>query len=225
METGTLPIKYVIMNRRLNYLKHILSTSEHELIRKVYEAQKRRPTKNDWVLSVNADRKDINLSLSDEQICKISSKKFKKIVREKIRKSAFEYLISLKNSHSKVKEILYEKFKIQQYLTDSKLTMKQKSLLFKLRTKMLNVKANFSTFYQNSTHCDYCNSGEIQTQQHLLESCEKIISNCKSIFNNIDVDHEFIYGSIEQQIKVTKLYIDIEDIRDDFKMTEEDDLT
>jgi len=45
LETGLLPIRFIIKKRRLNYLRHILSRDKEELISKVYYAQKRRPGK------------------------------------------------------------------------------------------------------------------------------------------------------------------------------------
>ena len=47
LETGILPIKYIIISRRLSFLKHILNQNDHELIAKVNSAQKRKPTKDD----------------------------------------------------------------------------------------------------------------------------------------------------------------------------------
>ena len=41
LETGVIPIIYIIMSRRLSYLKHYLNLNDHELISKVYQAQKR----------------------------------------------------------------------------------------------------------------------------------------------------------------------------------------
>ena len=46
LETGLLPIRYIIKKRRLNYLRHILSRNREELISKIYYAQKRKPLKN-----------------------------------------------------------------------------------------------------------------------------------------------------------------------------------
>ena len=48
LETGILPIKYIIISRRLSFLIHILNQNYHELIAKVNTAQKRKKTKNDW---------------------------------------------------------------------------------------------------------------------------------------------------------------------------------
>ena len=45
--------------------------------------------------------------------------------------------------HSKVKNIKYDKLELQQYMADSKFTSNNIKLLFKLRTRMVQVKANF----------------------------------------------------------------------------------
>ena len=55
--------------RRINYLKHILSRSRTELIRKVFEAQKNEPTSGDFVTSVKKDLE--KFALSEEIIEKI----------------------------------------------------------------------------------------------------------------------------------------------------------
>ena len=56
LETGCLPIKFVLKTRRLMYLHHILSRSEDEVIRKFYEAQKSKPSKGDWSKTVKDDK-------------------------------------------------------------------------------------------------------------------------------------------------------------------------
>ena len=44
LETGCVPIKYILKMRRLMYLHHILKRPHDELIRKFYEAQKFKPS-------------------------------------------------------------------------------------------------------------------------------------------------------------------------------------
>ena len=48
LETGTLPIRFVIANRRLVYYFNIMSKPESELIHRVFKAQMLSPTKGDW---------------------------------------------------------------------------------------------------------------------------------------------------------------------------------
>ena len=47
LETGKIPLRFVVYKRRLMYLWHILNTSENELIHKVYSVQKLKTTKGD----------------------------------------------------------------------------------------------------------------------------------------------------------------------------------
>ena len=82
---------------------------------------------------------------------------------------------------------------------------------------MFEAKSNFPSLHQNNLQCNYCLSREDQTQRHLLENCEKIMSKSKAIYNNIDIDHDFIYGQIDQQSKVTKLFMEIEKAMEDLR--------
>ena len=54
LETSTVPIRFILMGRRLMYLWTILHKSENELVRKVFNTQTKFPAKNDWVLQKNA---------------------------------------------------------------------------------------------------------------------------------------------------------------------------
>ena len=59
LETGLVPMRYVVMKRRLMYLHHILHRPETEIIRKVYDVQKQIQTKNDWFGLVQKDLKKL----------------------------------------------------------------------------------------------------------------------------------------------------------------------
>ena len=74
LETGAIPIKFIIKQRRLSYLHHILTRKDNELIKKVYMAQKRKSVNNDWVLTVKKDIDKIKLNLSDEEIAKFKKR-------------------------------------------------------------------------------------------------------------------------------------------------------
>ena len=45
LETGTIPIRYIIKKRRINYLHHLLTRESTELINKVCLAQRRKSCK------------------------------------------------------------------------------------------------------------------------------------------------------------------------------------
>ena len=52
LETGTLPFRYIIMARRVNYLHYLLRLNNDELLYKFFKAQEEFPGKNDWILTV-----------------------------------------------------------------------------------------------------------------------------------------------------------------------------
>ena len=65
---------------------------------------------------------------------------------------------------------------------------------------MIDVKGNFKHMYNGNLQCSLCGECEVQTQEHLLV-CEKIVENCQELFDNIFVEHDYIYGTIEKNTK------------------------
>ena len=142
-----------------------MSQKKSEMIRKVYEAQNRNPAKNGWSLIVENDLKDIDF---EENIENFSKTSFKKIVKEKIEKIAFKYLMNKKEKHSKLQDITYRSLTCQSYLKSKKFSNERKNLLFKLRTRMVEVKSNFRSLYEGNAMCRLCYTKE-ETQEHLIE--------------------------------------------------------
>ena len=105
LETGCLPISYIIVSKRLIYLHYILHEEESSLISRFFYTQLKRPLKGDWVLEVQKNLEEYRIKSTIEEIKKMSRDKFKKEVDDAVRSTAFEDLIKMKNSHSKVKHI------------------------------------------------------------------------------------------------------------------------
>ena len=105
LETGSLPVSYVIKSRRLNFLHCILSEPESSLVRSFLEAQISSPIRNDWVSQVKADIINLDINLTFEEIEEFSKEAFKELVKTKVRTKAFTELLNIQKSHSKGKEI------------------------------------------------------------------------------------------------------------------------
>ena len=130
------------------YLHHILKRPKTELIRKFYDAQRLKPSKNDWVIAIDNDKKDFEIKYSDCDIGKMSKNKFRDFLETRIKKFAFEYLMRKKGTHSKIKDLVYTKLDCQNYLKyDFELNNEDKMLLFKFRTRMIDMKNNFKNNY------------------------------------------------------------------------------
>ena len=63
LETGNIPIRFIIMARRLNFLWYILNEEEDSLIRRFLEAQLDSPVKGDWVNTVREDLEELKIDL------------------------------------------------------------------------------------------------------------------------------------------------------------------
>ena len=66
------------------YLWHILSRDKTELIRRVYETQKISSNAGDWIRLIEADKIELNITMSDEEIQGASKDMFKTFVKEKV---------------------------------------------------------------------------------------------------------------------------------------------
>ena len=74
--------------------------------------------------------------------------------------------------------------------------------------------------FPENLQCNLCNENIVQSQDHLL-SCQKIIDHCKELYENINIEHDDIYGNVEKQLNVVRLYHKVLNIKD--KINEEQD--
>ena len=115
------------------------------MIVKVLKAQEKNPTKGDWFSTVMDDSEELKLNTTIDDLQKLKKTQIKNRVKDAIKKEAFNYLCKEKDEKqkSKLKDLNYEKLQIQKYLTTDKITTNRKIILFKARTRMLNVLNNF----------------------------------------------------------------------------------
>ena len=198
LETGALPVKYVITSRRLNYLKHIHMLEDHELVRRIYQAQRDDPRKGDWWEAAKNDLETFDID--EDKLKQLNKKQAKKYIKEQIYVKAFTDLKLLKANHSKVKHIKYEKFETQEYLKSPKYTFKEASTLLALRSRTVNnIKANTRLFSQNDLLCPLCLKDE-DTQEHCL-NCPKLIRQNENHleYNDIFSSNESVQHEIANQ--------------------------
>ena len=138
------------------------------MLHKFLKAQKNKPVKNDWILQIEKDKKELNIDVTDDKLLKMSKGVFKNFIRKKIKCAALEHLNKLKRKHIKVKFIKSEDLKCSSYLINPKFTAKEAKLLFKFRTHMYSVKENFENLYEQNMLCDLCRVTKC-SQSHLFQ--------------------------------------------------------
>ena len=199
LETGAIPIRYVLIGRRLMYLWTILQKNEDELVSKVFKAQKLFPVKDDFVNQITEDKEEIGLLLTESEIKFMKKTKFKNLVKEKIRVSAHSYLLEKKEKLSKLDNLTSD-FNFKEYLSTDKLSISEKQLLFKLRTRMIPVKGNFSSMYKDDMSCRLCNMNLTESQEHLFSCSFLKHANEGTSVEYLDIFHP----NLEKQIRAVK---------------------
>ena len=124
------------------YFQTLITREDGELTKKVYETQKINPSKGDWIEHLKEDFQFIDENI-DEKVAKEMTKlQYKTMIKKKIRQKVFENLKTVQQSHSKVKDIIYSTFKMQDYMNNHILTNHEISLIFALRSRSVRNVAN-----------------------------------------------------------------------------------
>ena len=206
LETGSIPIRFIIASRRINYLHTILSRDKDELTRKVLEAQIESPLSGDFADLVLKDLQMIDLPINLSNIDQYSQLRFKDEVKRKIRIAALKYLRQLQSSHTKTKHLKYETLNIQSYLKSSTFSNKETKLLSLLRSRMHpDFKCNYRESVKNDIFCPLkCNEENEEkfsdTQEHLIH-CKKILKDMKFGLNVNSIEYSDIFSNNEPRLK------------------------
>ena len=82
-ESGNVPVRFILMGRRLVYLWYLLHEEKESLLSMFFHAQLSSPGKGDWVLTVQEDIVNLEISMDMEGITATSQSRFKSIVRNR----------------------------------------------------------------------------------------------------------------------------------------------
>ena len=208
LETGTQKLRHILSYRRLMYHHNIISRQENETIVKIYKKQQEDCVKGNWLKLLEKDFKFIGVEMNEEKIRSTPKDIYKKEIKQLIDQAAFSYFIELKNTHKKIKDIHYEALKIQPYLQSKLLNIKEKELLYSLRSHCHMSKFNFKKLFKNNINCRF-GCKETEDQIHIFTNCVPL--NSKR--SNSKVTYNHIYGSVLEQKDLMTSFIQIEQER------------
>ena len=171
------------------------------------------PHEGDFVKLIEDDFKLINEKFDKTKVISMTKNSFKKWVKKRIEKAAFEYLLKEQEKQSKIKDMKYDKFELQQYLKSSLFSNYEIEMLAKLRSKMVDVKANFSTKYSNNLECSIKDCVLEENQEHIMSNCQSIQNKLKFNIKNVTLNDIFS-KSTKKQNNATKKFIKVFEIRD-----------
>ena len=116
-------------------------------------------------------------TINETSIRSANKNNAKNIINKAVKHKFLEKLKQTGAEKSKVSNLInnenYVELRMQKYLT--KLTRQEASIIFKTKTRMLDVKNNYKNKY-NDLKCRKCKTAE-ETQQHILQECPAIHTN------------------------------------------------
>ena len=205
-----IPIRYIIMARRINYLHYLANLKENELLNNFFMAQVKTPQKGDWILTVMENVEHLGLDVDIDILNGMNQEKFKKNVKHAVYKAAFNYLLSKARGHSKMEKLHYEedkKYELQSYFKSEKLTKNEVQLYFRFRTRMEDFSENFKNGAIETT-CSLCLKQDSQlifsdSQQHFL-ICKVVIDKVPKIVHLLEKE---IYSVNNVNIEAVKVLV------------------
>ena len=155
LELGILPVRYEIKMRQLLFRKRILDKKHDDPCLLTYNEKLKFENKTNWANNINVLglRRDYNLPLNDDNIKNMSVSHRKYFVKSAIFKEALLQLQVELFSNRKTNHISHQHsfFKTNDCLI--KLPTHLERLVFKAKTRMLDVKVNYKRKYKNGLHC------------------------------------------------------------------------
>ena len=132
------------------FLHYVLNEDQESLICRLYKAQVKNQTINDWSLTVENDLKELGISQSNEEIKTLKKEKFAEIVEQIVEERALQFLNSVSLKHTNVLHIVHTKLCMQEYLKSNKVqNIYHSKFIFQARTRMLDCKTNISNEHKN----------------------------------------------------------------------------
>ena len=118
----------------------------------------------------------------------MKNEQFRSLIKLKCAKAGLEYLLKQKLTKSKMTNLSYKELTTKQYLLSSKISLRKKQMLFKLRTRMMPTPENFGLHKV----CKICEI-DYDTTKHVL-SCIFLKGQVPEVLG-LDIDSlESIYS-------------------------------
>ena len=192
LENGFVPARFQVQRQMLNRLQYILQQPEGSLLPRMYEAQRKFPTKGDWASETALIVEKHEINLTNCQIRCMKENTFKALTKRQSRKRAFKYLITKLQGGSKGSSIRYNTLEMADYLLpECELTVEEKISMFSIRCEMNDLPFNFGTKQDCQLGCS-----EPMNTEHIL-LCSQLNENAHDLkFDNI------LNGTLRQKIEV-----------------------
>ena len=157
LELGILPVKFVIMKKRLQFLHYILNENTTSMIRQVFSALEKDSRKGDFISLTNEDKINLDIELHNTEIQTMSKWKWKSYIKKKVKSAALKSLVYENSSMKKTRNINFSSLDMSQYLRENvKLSLTK--IVFSLRSKTIDIK-EYQPWKYSDDKCVKCKKG------------------------------------------------------------------
>ena len=203
LELGMTPVRYLIMEKRLNFLKYILNQNPESMVKQVYDEQKIHSKKGDFVYQVIKDKYDLKILLEDDEIEDIPPQQWKKMIKTKIKEKALTDLVNENKEKSKTKHIIFKELEMSEYLKENRNT-ELTEIIFSLRSGTFDFKEWNPWKYENNL-CVMCElKGE--SLEHFMECSmygkKNVEVNWHDIYENDTEKQYTIAKEVKKRVKI-----------------------
>ena len=156
------------------------------MLSKFFYAQWEKPVKSDWTTKVKRNLVELDLPTSLSEIKAMSKNAFKKLVKKHAKDYEFHRFLDIKGTKakSKMKNLIYTEFKIQDYLLLKNMNASQAKAMFKFRVRMAPFGENFRGG-QATVICPLCQGHpDGQAESFSCPEIQKVI-DVKGNYNEI----------------------------------------
>ena len=166
--------------------------------------------KGDWFRMLLKDFQFIEQDMDDNAIKNTPKGIYYKEIKKKVNAGALKYFIQIKEkSRKKMQYLNYKNICLQEYLSSQEFSLKEKKLLFALRSSCYKAKMNFKKLNRQNLQCSLKCTNE-ETQSHIFQSCRPILDKLGlTEVPNISQ----IYGTTLEQKQAIEIFVKIDDTR------------
>jgi hypothetical protein len=205
LELGIIPVRYVIMKKRLNFLHYILKETITSTVRQVYDTLKHDSRKGDFYFLIQKDLRECDIKMTEEEIEDHSKKSWKDFIAVKVKEKAFKELIYENSKLEHTKDIIFKELRLSNYLEDNRNNSLSK-IIFSVRSRTLDIKSLQPWKYYDNL-CVLCEK-KSETIQHFM-SCNaytnvEIETDWKSIFEDNPETQFRVAENIRKRLRIRK---------------------
>ena len=168
LELGILPVMYEIEMRQLLFLKRLLDKKHADPCLRTYIEMLKFENETNWANNVLGLWRDYNLPLNYDDIKKMSVSHWNYFVKSAIFKEALLQVQVELSSNRKTNHITYQHSFLKPNDYVLQLTSHLARLVFKAKTRRLDIRINYKRKYKNGLHCPFCSAYD-ETFEHIFK--------------------------------------------------------